>query len=193
MQRIDLEMELHDLVCAARAGDGRAYSDLLRAAVPVMRRAAIAQLARFGRAQDSEDVVQEALIAIHLKLHTYDQQQRFLPWLRAVVSNKLIDFLRRNRIRSSLSLDDDDSFFDLADDRNPEEGMIKRDVSLLLAQLKPPAGEIVYALKVEGASVQDVARAFKLTESNVKVIVHRAMAKLAQLAMAGQEKKAGEA
>lgn len=188
MQSIDLEMELHDLVCAVRAGDGRAYSNLLTAVVPVMRRAAIAQLSRFGRAQDSEDVVQEALIAIHLKLHTYDQQQRFLPWLRAVLSNKLIDFLRRNRIRASVSLNDDDSFFDLADTRNPEEGVIKRDVSLLLAQLKPPAGEIIYALKIQGVSVSDVARAFQLSESNVKVIVHRAMAKLAQLAMADQNK-----
>lgn len=188
MQASDLETRLHQLVDDTRKGDAQAYRLLLREVVPVLRKAAIAQLARFGRAQDSEDVVQETLMAIHLKLHTYDDRQRFLPWLRAVLTHKLIDFLRRQRIGgATVSLDDDAVFFEPADPHNPEAAMIRRDLALLLGQLKPPAGDIVHALKVEGASVSEVAKRFALSESNVKVIVHRAMTKLSQLAIGNQQ------
>lgn len=184
MQPSELEITLHSLVQQTRGGDAQAYPRLLKAVLPVLRRAAGGQLARFGRSQDSEDVVQETLLAVHLKLHTYDEGQRFLPWVRAVLHHKLIDFLRRQRIQASISLDDDAHFFEPASSDNPEAPMIARDLALLLGQLKPPAGEILRALKVEGASVAEVAKAYSLSESNVKVIVHRAMARLSQLAMA---------
>ena len=107
--------------------------------------------------------------------------------MRAVTTHKMIDFLRRARIRATVSLDDDNSFFEAADPANPEAAIIARDLDILLGTLKPPAGDIVYALKVEGASVAEVAKRFSLTESNVKVIVHRALEKLSRMVAAKPE------
>ena len=80
----------------------------------------------------------------------------------------------------NLSLDDED-MLKLADSANPEAPSIGLDLHKLLGQLKPPAGEIIYALKVEGASVKEIATAHNLSETNVKVIVHRGLQKLARL------------
>ena len=180
MKNSDLEIELKDLVMQTRAGHQPSYERLLARLTPFLRKAAGAQLSRFGRSQDAEDVVQETLIALHLKLHTYDASQPFLAWVRAVTTHKMIDFLRRARIRATVSLDDENSFYEPADPANPEAAIIARDLDILLKTLKPPAGDIVYALKVEGASVAEVAKRFSLSESNVKVIVHRALEKLSR-------------
>ncbi len=46
-------------------------------------------------ASDAEDVVQEVLIAIHSKRHTWDEARPFLPWVGAVVRYKALDAVRR--------------------------------------------------------------------------------------------------
>ena len=53
-----------------------------------------------------EDVVQETLLALHLKRQTWDAEQLFTPWVRAVARNKLIDNLRRRGNRTELPIED---------------------------------------------------------------------------------------
>src|SRR4051812_23858482 len=81
---------------SAIAGDGAAYHRLLKAITPVLRAAARRGLARAGQPVDqSEDIVQDVLLAVHLKRHTWDSSAPFAPWLFAIARNKLIDALRR--------------------------------------------------------------------------------------------------
>ena len=56
--------------------------------------------------EDVDDVVQETLLAVHLKRHTWDQSKPLLPWVRAVARNKLIDNLRRRGRGTHLPIDD---------------------------------------------------------------------------------------
>jgi RNA polymerase sigma-70 factor (ECF subfamily) len=172
----ELENRLHACVRAARGGDNAAYATLLREVYPVMRRYAYAQMGRYGRQHMVEDIVQEALLSLHLKLHTYDDHMPFLTWMRAVTRHRLIDTLRKEKV-PMVSLDAE-NIEEPADPHSPEEGMITKDLMGLLEQLKPPSGEIIYALKVEGASVRDLAQKFKLSESNIKILVHRGLKKL---------------
>jgi RNA polymerase sigma factor (sigma-70 family) len=54
--------------------------------------------AKLGRgAAEAEDLVQEAVLAIHIQRHTFDPQEPLTPWLHAIARYKLINFLRRNR------------------------------------------------------------------------------------------------
>src|SRR6202048_5233666 len=92
---------------SANAGDSAAYHRLLKSVTPVLRAAARRGLARAGQAVDqAEDVVQDILLAVHLKRHTWDANAPFAPWLFAIARNKLIDALRRRGRRIFVNIDD---------------------------------------------------------------------------------------
>src|SRR5437868_3878566 len=81
---------------SALAGDDAAYRRLLGAVAPVLRANARRALVRAGQPADqAEDIVQDILLAVHLKRHTWDVKAPFAPWLFAIARNKLIDNLRR--------------------------------------------------------------------------------------------------
>src|ERR1700759_2430042 len=89
------------------SGDSAAYHRLLKAITPVLRAAARRGLARAGQPVDqSEDIVQDILLAVHLKRHTWDVDAPFAPWLFAIARNKLIDALRRRGRRGFVNIDD---------------------------------------------------------------------------------------
>jgi len=175
-----LNTALRELIMLSRSGDQAAYRNLLSKLVPLVRRTVYARLGRWGQQGYAEDITQDTLLAIHLKLHTYDADQAFLPWLRTVARYKMIDFLRRNKHSPTLSLDDDD-VPEPEDARSQQDMTASRDLEKLLAQLKPPAGEIIHALKVEGSSIRELAVVYKISEANIKVIVHRGLQKLSKL------------
>src|SRR5258707_11030260 len=90
---------------SAISGDSAAYHRLLKAVTPVLRAAARRGLARAGQPLDqSEDVVQDILLAVHLKRHTSDPNPPVPPWLFAVPRKKPIDALGRRRRRGFVNL-----------------------------------------------------------------------------------------
>src|ERR1051325_7124335 len=92
---------------AAISGDSAAYHRLLKSIAPVLRALARRGLSRAGQPVDqSEDIVQDILLAVHLKRHTWDADAPFAPWLFAIARNKLIDALRRRGRRVFVNVDD---------------------------------------------------------------------------------------
>src|ERR1700755_371114 len=92
---------------SAIAGDDAAYHRLLKAVPPVLRAAARRGLARAGQPVDqAEDIVQDILLTVHLKRHTWDVEAPFAPWLFAIARNQLIDALRRRGRRIFVNIDD---------------------------------------------------------------------------------------
>src|SRR5713101_9714182 len=96
------EVELKALVLASLNGDAASHRALLDRLSRRLRAYYKGKLAGIGRgASEAEDLVQEAVLAIHLKRHTYDPVEPLTPWVHAVARYKLIDFLRRTRTSSS--------------------------------------------------------------------------------------------
>src|SRR4051794_10749198 len=92
---------------SAISGDDAAYHRLLKGVAPVLRAAARRGLARAGQPVDqSEDIVQDILLAVHLRRHTWDANAPFAPWLFAIARNKLIDSLRRRGRRVFVNIED---------------------------------------------------------------------------------------
>src|SRR4029450_10487869 len=90
------EEEWAVLMRAAMAGDEAAYRTFLKAITPSIRAVARRNLARYGLdVGDGEDVVQDTLLAIHLKRQTWDQDRPIGPWISAIARNKFIDLMRR--------------------------------------------------------------------------------------------------
>ena len=95
------------LMRAANLGDAEAYRKLLLQLTPVLRSLARRGLARAGLAvQDVEDIVQETLLAIHLKRQSWDEEAPLGPWIRAIARHKIIDMLRRRGRRLHIPIDD---------------------------------------------------------------------------------------
>src|SRR6195256_3253874 len=92
------EIELKALMLASLDGDAASHRALLARLSRRLRAYYKGKLAGLGRdASEAEDLVQEAVLAIHIKRHTYDPAEPLTPWVHAIARYKLIDFLRRNR------------------------------------------------------------------------------------------------
>src|SRR6516225_1437128 len=102
------EAELRSLMRAGLQGDAGAYRVLLSRLSANLRAYYKGRLARIGRgATEAEDLMQEALMAIHTRRHTYDPAEPLTPWVYAIARYKLIDHLRRtNAARADVPIDD---------------------------------------------------------------------------------------
>lgn len=175
----DREAEWAALMRTALGGDRAAYRDLLVALTPVLRVAARQGCLRFGLGiAEAEDVVQETLLALHLKRQTWDSGQPIGPWIRAIARNKLVDALRRHGRRGA-EVDIDDLSEVLAAPAE-DDGGIRRDVVRHLQALAPGQRNVVQAIAVDGISIRDAAQRLTMTEGAVRVALHRGLATLAQ-------------
>jgi RNA polymerase sigma-70 factor (ECF subfamily) len=162
---------------AATRGDAGSYHRLLRDLVPHLRGVARRSLARHGLSpEDLEDVVQETLLALHLKRNTWNENQPLLPWIRAIARNKMIDNLRRRSRQAHVPLDDFSEW--LAGDPGPEPNSI--DAQRLVARLEGRERDIVVAISIKGETAREVGRRLGMTEGAVRVALHRALRSLAK-------------
>lgn len=162
------ETQYRAWMLAALKGDAALYRMLLRELTRHLRGY---YLRRLG-ADAAEDAVQETLIAIHTRRGTYDPSRPFTAWVYGIARYKLVDVYRREKRRHTVPLDEAADLF--AADETQEAG-VKRDVEKLLARLPQAKRDLVRAVKLEGDSIADTAARTGLSESSVKVTVHRAL------------------
>ena len=116
------DAELTRLLKAAIGGDEAAYAAFLRRVAALVRRFAQKRITHGGL--DAEDIVQETLLAIHLKRHTWRIDAPVGPWLFAIARYKLIDAFRKSGRSMEVTLGDD---FDAAAPE-AEETVSERDI-----------------------------------------------------------------
>ncbi|GAB4466806.1 MAG: sigma-70 family RNA polymerase sigma factor [Burkholderiaceae bacterium] len=172
------ERRLHALLICAQRGDEGAYRRFLTDTAAFVRAFLRRRMTRLP--DDVEDLVQEILLAVHNQRHTYDPQLPVTAWLHAIARYKLIDLLRRRgrTDQQTDSLDDVDEML-LAADEGPAE--TRRDLLRLLDELPDKQRLPIVHVKLEGLSVAETARLTGLSESAVKVGIHRGLKALAAL------------
>jgi RNA polymerase sigma-70 factor (ECF subfamily) len=176
------EREQHwaEAMRAERRGDAVAYERMLKEVATAQRRSLAPRLVRVGLgAHEAEDLVQEILIGLHRKRHTWDPARPFLPWLHTITRYKLIDFMRHHRgdtrRRVDLALED---WVEIVESPADEADCSTWEVDRHLAVLPVSQRKIVRAIAVEGASVRNVARGLATSEGAVRVTLHRAIRRL---------------
>jgi RNA polymerase sigma-70 factor (ECF subfamily) len=173
------EAQWAEWMCAGLDGDGEAYRLLLEALAPVLRRITAQGLKRAGLGNaDVEDVVQEILLAIHLKRHTWLRDQLFSPWLHAVARYKLIDAMRRRGRRGEVPIDD---LIEVLPDEKPRVDRSPQELVKLVGQLNGREYEVVTAISLDGGTIGDAARKLGLSEGAVRVALHRGLKRLAHI------------
>ena len=88
------DQELTALMRAAQRGDRSAYASLLREVMSLLQRLFRHRL-RYLQPADREDVMQEVLLSLHRAKSTYDPAKAFVPWLMAIIRNRVVDRARR--------------------------------------------------------------------------------------------------
>jgi RNA polymerase sigma-70 factor (ECF subfamily) len=174
------EPELRALMLAGLDGDGVAHKSLLARLAATLRAYFKGQLARIGRgAADAEDLVQETLIALHTRRHTYDRSQLLTPWVYAIARYRLVDYLRRTKA-SVVDVQIEAAAGVMADDDTTAVDS-KLDLTKLMGQLTPKTRRAIQLVKLDGLSVSEAAVKSGMSESAVKVAVHRGLRALSLL------------
>lgn len=172
------EAELRSLMKASLKGDSLAHRNLLERLSRHLRAYYKGKLARIGRsATEAEDLVQEALMAIHTRRHTYDPDRPLTPWVHALARYKLIDHLRQTRASmADVPLEDAEEITAQDDHVGTESAT---DITRLLSQLPDKMRRAIQSVKLDGLSVAEAASRCGMSESAVKVNVHRGLKALA--------------
>jgi RNA polymerase sigma-70 factor (ECF subfamily) len=173
------ELLLRELLVAALDGDAAAYERFLRELAPLLRAYFRRRLA--SRPEDVEDLVQETLLAVHNKRQTYDADQPAGAWLYAIAGYKLADLLRGQASRDALHDPLDDDSAALLSEAEPAAFEARRDLRVLLARLPEKQRLPIEFVKIAGLSVAETALRTGLSETAVKVGVHRGLKVLAAL------------
>lgn len=155
-------------------GDDRSHKALLTKLSTYLRAYFKRQLARIGQSSaEAEDLVQETLISLHVRRHTYDKSAPLTPWVYAIARYRLIDYLRRNKSASlNMPVEFADDVFVESDATAVDSGI---DLSKLLSKLTPKMREAIQSIKVDGLSVSEAAKRTGMSPSMIKVSVHRGL------------------
>ncbi|MFG1310975.1 sigma-70 family RNA polymerase sigma factor [Xanthobacter tagetidis] len=168
------------LMRSALDGDGAAYRELLSALAPALRAFARRILLAAGRdAGDAEDVVQETLLALHLKRQTWDPATPLAPWIWAIARHKAVDVLRRSGRRAEVPIDGLEDFLADAEAEAEPEALSSRDAGRMVASLNGRERDVVEAVCLSGASVKETGARLAMSEGAVRVALHRALKRLA--------------
>jgi len=172
------ELEWTQLMLATIEGDSQAYRQLLTSLTPVLRSLAKRGFERVGLGNaEIEDVVQETLLAIHLKRGTWDRTRSLGPWVTAIARYKLVDSLRRRGRSTDIQIDD---LADRLADGAANEGSAHHDTENMLGSLNDRQQEIVRSISIDGNPVRAVAEKLGMTEVAVRVSLHRSLKLLAE-------------
>lgn len=172
--------ELGRLMHAAQTGDADAYLELLRAITPRIRQV-VARQRGFAGPEAVEDLVQDVLLSLHTVRATYDPRRPFMPWLLAILHNRLVDGARRygkTRTREVAVGDLDVTSGQTAANPNQETS---GDVHVLERAIQAlPAGQrqAIELLKLRELSLNEASATSGQSVGALKVAAHRAMAAL---------------
>ncbi|HSC29485.1 MAG TPA: sigma-70 family RNA polymerase sigma factor [Vicinamibacterales bacterium] len=172
--------DLGELMRAAQQGDTDAYLELLRAITPHIRRV-VARRGGFLRPEDVEDLVQDVLISVHRVRATYDPTRPFLPWLLAIVRNRVADGARRYARTMAREVQVEDLDVTPAGPAPNSQLESSEDMEALrhaVRSLPPGQRQAIELLKLRELSLKEAASAAGTSVGALKVATHRAIAAL---------------
>jgi RNA polymerase sigma-70 factor (ECF subfamily) len=175
------------MMAAAQAGDRRAYEDLLRECLPLLRQIC---RARLRDATEAEDAVQDTLLTIHRARASYDASRHFRPWLVAITERRALDRIRARGRRSGR-----EAALDLAADLAAPTGSADAaiDADRAAAKLRDAVQDLPQSqrtalglTKLQDMSLQEASARSGMSVGAIKVATHRAVQTLRRR-LTGQE------
>ncbi len=167
------DSDLETLMARYQRGDFAAATALVHRLSPQIHRFFVVQIAS---RVDADDLLQETWLRIHDVRHTYRAGEPVLPWLYAIARHIRVDHYRKSR-RTVAREEQLEKLPELAAALPAGTGRTS-DLEALLAPLPESQREVIEMLKIEGMSLEEVARATSSSVGSVKQKAHRAYERL---------------
>ena len=182
------EIPEHDLIEAAKGGDRRAFSALVRRYEDTVYRFALKVCQDPDKASET---LQDTFINVFRKLHTFDGRSKFSTWLYTIVTNNcLMKHRRRKRdlLEESLEAFDEGPGGDQKDghpsiarwEHTPAHAVLEAELRQVLEeaiQALPPEYRAVFVLRdMEEKTTEETARIVGISVEAAKSRLRRARA-----------------
>jgi len=175
---------------AGLVGDKAAYAAFYRQLAPVLDAMAGA-IAPAASQADRDDMVQDILLAIHAKRHTWIRTRPVLPWVYAIARYRIIDRLRALKRHADRHAEIDPGRVDAAVNAMIEQAENRLDLEKGIARLPARTGRIMTAIGRDGKSIRETSGLIGISENAVRLQLHRGIRKL-RAVFAPEGKEPGE-
>ena len=131
--------------------------------------------------QDAEDVMQEAFIRAFQQMHQFKGEVTFGAWLKRIVINKCIDFLK---VRKNKTLSLDDGYMHITeeeDDWKVEAEITASEVKNAIEELPENYKYVVSLYLIEGYDHSEISEILQISVINSRTQLMRGKRKLKQL------------
>ena len=169
-----------ELVKRAQSGEEAAYNQLIQA----YRKRILGTIGRLiGKPEDVEDVAQEVFVRLYFSLDQLREPEMFEPWLHRLTVNAAYDYLRKQRRRTESRMSDlSEQQVVMADAVASTNQRIEEDrraevrelVNSLLGEVSEEDRILLTLKEVEGLSLRELEKVYKVNENALKVRLFRA-------------------
>ena len=129
-----------------------------------------------------EDLIQDTLLTLHAKRHTFDPRYSFGPWIAAVARHRWIDHMRTTLKYVETQLEDE-----YPSHETERDICAKYDVKTLLKLIPLPQAEVIELVKLKELSIEEASEQTGHSPASVKVMIHRGMKKMMSAVEKGKD------
>ena len=176
------EKKCQQLMRRAQSGDKQAYQELLLELDSFLKKYCMAVIKSWSDAENYyEDLSQDCLIAIHKARETYNPDKAFFPWVKSIVRNKSIDWMRKEvkKVARYESNEKEVSFSDLNSSNEQIDNKII--INSFIKKIDNKYQEAIILTKLHGYTEKEAAKKLNLTTSTIKIRVYRGLKALKQV------------
>jgi RNA polymerase sigma-70 factor, ECF subfamily len=169
-----------EVIKRAQAGDSAAFNEIVLA----YRKRILGTIMRLiARTEDVEDVAQEVFLRLYFSLDQLRTAEVFEPWLHRLTVNAAYDYLRKQRRRQEYRMSDlSEQQVMLADavaggkveHDEQHQNKIRESVDALLGAVSEADRILLMLKEVEGLSLKELEKIYKVNENALKVRLFRA-------------------
>lgn len=173
------EIEIAELVERARKGDTSAFGQIYDYYADRIYRHI---LYRTGNMEDARDLMQEVFIKAWKGLPRYNPTRTpFAGWLFTIAHNRVIDHYRTRK--DCDYIEDESIIISMAGtpEKLAEQNFTQLEVRKAILKLPPEQQQVILMKFIEGFEYSEISSAVQKSETNIRVIVHRALKKMQQI------------
>lgn len=166
----------NELMERVKNGDKQAFEEL----VLIHRRNAIGFACRFVKDNYlAEDIIQESFAAIYINRYNYKPKSSFKAFLFAVIRNKCIDYLRKNKGIVAVNYDEKE----LISEELSLDELVEHEQKLIYAKklldnLSNEYRSAFWLYEYEGFSYKEIAEIMGKSLPQIKIMLYRARCKI---------------
>ena len=186
-----------ELIERAQRGDSAAFNEI----VQVYRKRIMGTITRLiARTEDVEDVAQEVFVRLYFSLDQLRTPKVFEPWLYRLTVNAAYDYLRKQRRRHEFRMSDlseqqvmlaDAAAGGKADQEEQQKKRIREAVDSMLGAVSEADRILLMLKEVEGLSLKELEKIYKVNENALKVRLFRARQRVLKAFGASAQGQAG--